>query len=119
MGSINFYGNFEYSVVKYFIDLVFYFLNEIFFLEKTYQKNVCINMEYFECFRKELKSIASRFLISIPFGSSTTHLETCDVGAEERREFATATLTLTLVAHLIVKHVWLDLDLHKNKGKKT
>ena len=50
-------------------------------------------------------------------GTKYIYLETGDVSAEEGSEFATAPLTLTFVAHLIVEYVWLDFDL-KIKQKK-
>ena len=40
-----------------------------------------------------------------------SHLQTGDVGAEERRELAAAASPLTLVAELVVQHVRLHLDL--------
>ena len=42
-------------------------------------------------------------------------LETRDVGAEERSELAGATTATTLVTHLVVKYVWLHLDLPTDK----
>lgn len=45
---------------------------------------------------------------------SLTHLKTCNVGAEERRKFATAALSTALVTHLIVENVRLHLNAFVN-----
>lgn len=44
----------------------------------------------------------------------TLYLQTSHIRAEELCKFATTSLALALIAHLIVQHVWLHLDTFVN-----
>lgn len=64
---------------------------------------------------KRLVELTALSTVDLDPALFTVVLQTSDIGAEKWCELASAARALTLIAHLIIQHVWLDLNLIKQK----